>query len=141
MTKCPVCNSNDFLGCRRNDCPDNTQPRATDAEECPSCMNMEHLAMPGLCAEHEPEPYDGCMRHMWTPGSGACPLCMDENEPKPAQRGEAPLEIQLLRIVAEQLERWRNAWASQDTSDAEPARKAMFKALDGWRNHVREVKE
>lgn len=33
-------------------------------------------------------------------------------------------------IVCEQLERWRNAWVSQDTSDAEPARKSMLKALD-----------
>ena len=24
--------------------------------------------------------YDGCMRHMWTPGDGGCPMCADENE-------------------------------------------------------------
>lgn len=24
--------------------------------------------------------YDGCMRHMWTPGNGACPSCNTELE-------------------------------------------------------------
>ncbi len=42
------------------------------------------------------------------------------------------IEIQKLRIVAEQLNRWRNAWAGQDRSDCDPARRAMFKALDYW---------
>jgi hypothetical protein len=39
-------------------------------------------------------------------------------------------ENEKMRIVCDQLERWRNAWASQETQDAEPARKAMLKALD-----------
>ena len=38
-------------------------------------------------------------------------------------------ELALVNAV----ERWINAWASQDTSDAEPARKAMFKAIAAYR--------
>lgn len=45
---------------------------------------------------------------------------------------QAPI-LSALAAVAVQLDRWQTAWASQDTSDAEPARRAMFEALAALR--------
>lgn len=51
--------------------------------QCPECGGWElgdgteeADFNPCTCNEFD----DGCMEHMWTPGTGPCPVCMDEIE-------------------------------------------------------------
>lgn len=53
---------------------------------CDQCgeLAMNTLTTCDDCRRSNEEFYDGCMRHMWVPGYGACPACADENEKQPA---------------------------------------------------------